>query len=216
MLALRIIVGLGLAYTLLMLLAWLFQDRLAFPAPRASLPDPQRVGVEHGEQVQLVSGDGAKLVTWYLAPKTNPPQPPPLSPSHPTSPAAAADLPPPPVARQRRQRRAGPLPDPAVSRRRGSARADGDGDGRGGCRGGAGRGGPDSRVRAQRHVRPGWSPVSGQALGVRDGNVGGRADRRSAGPKAVGHGPAVRPSALYHHHRHDPVPRGLEAALRVV
>ncbi len=86
MLALRIIVGLGLAYTLLMLLAWLFQDRLAFPAPRASLPDPKRVGVEHGEQVELVSGDGTKLVGWYLAPKTNLPQPPPTSPTSPTSP----------------------------------------------------------------------------------------------------------------------------------
>ena len=85
MLALRIIVGLGLAYTLLMLLAWLFQDRLAFPAPRASLPDPKRVGVEHGEQVELVSGDGTKLVGWYLAP--NLPQPPPTSRTSPPSPA---------------------------------------------------------------------------------------------------------------------------------
>src|SRR2546422_5132995 len=68
MLALRIIVGLGLAYTLLLLLAWRFQDRLAFPAPRASLPDPERVGVENGERVELVSGDGTKLVGWYLAP----------------------------------------------------------------------------------------------------------------------------------------------------
>jgi len=71
MLALRIIVGLGLAYALLVLLAWLFQDRLAFPAPRASVPDPKRVGVENGERVELVSGDGTKLVGWYLAP--NPP-----------------------------------------------------------------------------------------------------------------------------------------------
>jgi len=68
MLALRIIVGLGLAYPLLLLLAWLFQDRLAFPAPRASLPDPKRVGVENGERVELVSGDGTKLLGWYLAP----------------------------------------------------------------------------------------------------------------------------------------------------
>src|SRR3989442_195830 len=66
MLALRIIVGLGLAYTLLLLVAWLFQDRLAFPAPRAKLPDPRRVGVENGERVELVSGDGTKLVGWYL------------------------------------------------------------------------------------------------------------------------------------------------------
>jgi fermentation-respiration switch protein FrsA (DUF1100 family) len=68
MLALRIIVGLGLAYTLLLLLASLFQDRLAFPAPRARLPDPKSVGVKNGEQVELVSGDGTKLVGWYLAP----------------------------------------------------------------------------------------------------------------------------------------------------
>src|SRR3989442_1088174 len=66
MLALRIIVGLGLAYLLLRLLAWRSQDRLAFPAPRAKMPDPKRVGVEKGEGVELVSGDGTKLVGWYL------------------------------------------------------------------------------------------------------------------------------------------------------
>src|SRR6266513_2576102 len=82
MLALRIIVGLGLAYLVLLLLAWLFQDRLAFPAPRGSLPDPKRVGVENGQKVELVSGDGTKLVGWYLAP-INLPQPPPTSPASP-------------------------------------------------------------------------------------------------------------------------------------
>src|SRR5436190_613928 len=66
MLVLRILIGVGLAYTLLLLVAWLFQDRLAFPAPRAKLPDPKRVGVENGERVELVSGDGTKLVGWYL------------------------------------------------------------------------------------------------------------------------------------------------------
>jgi len=69
MLALRVIVGLGLAYIVLLLLAWLFQERLAFPAPRAHLPDPRRVGVENGEKVELVSGDGTKLVGWYLKPE---------------------------------------------------------------------------------------------------------------------------------------------------
>src|ERR1041385_9570369 len=68
MLALRIIVGLGLAYALLLLVAWLFQDWLAFPAPRAKLPDPKRVGVENGERVELVLSDGTKLVGWYLKP----------------------------------------------------------------------------------------------------------------------------------------------------
>ncbi len=96
MLALRVIVGLGLAYILLLVLAWLFQERLAFPAPRARLPDPKRVGVQNGERVELVSGDGTKLVGWYLKPgevgggrgrlgevdgaRSNLPQPPPTSP----------------------------------------------------------------------------------------------------------------------------------------
>jgi uncharacterized protein len=68
MLALRVIVGLGLAYIVLLLLAWLFQERLAFPAPRARLPDPKQVGVENGERVELVLSDGTKLVGWYLKP----------------------------------------------------------------------------------------------------------------------------------------------------
>src|SRR6266481_6997228 len=78
MLALRVIVGLGLAYIVLLLLAWLFQERLAFPAPRARLPDPKRVGVENGEKVELVSGDGTNLVGWYLKP-VDLPQPAPAS-----------------------------------------------------------------------------------------------------------------------------------------
>src|SRR5437016_10440617 len=84
MLVLRILIGVGLAYLVLLLLAWLFQDRLAFPAPRAKLPDPKRVGVENGERVELVSGDGTKLVGWYLAPKKL--ELPPTSPTSPTSP----------------------------------------------------------------------------------------------------------------------------------
>src|SRR2546429_877042 len=80
MLVLRILIGVGLAYLVLLLLAWLFQDRLAFPAPRAKLPDPKRVGVERGERVGLVSADGTKLVGWYLAQKRlNPPRPSPPS-----------------------------------------------------------------------------------------------------------------------------------------
>src|SRR5689334_16970548 len=68
MLALRIAVGLGLAYAVLALLAWKFQERLAFPAPRAPVPDPERLGVTNGERVALVSSDGTKLVGWYLKP----------------------------------------------------------------------------------------------------------------------------------------------------
>src|SRR5260370_5693323 len=69
MLVLRLTFGLAFAYTVLVLLAWLFHERLAVPAPRASVPDPRRVGVEHGERVALVSTDGTRLAGWYLAPK---------------------------------------------------------------------------------------------------------------------------------------------------
>jgi len=66
----RIALGLVLAYVVLLVLAWLFQERLAFPAPRAPLPDPTRVGVANGEKIELVTKDGTRLVGWYLAPKT--------------------------------------------------------------------------------------------------------------------------------------------------
>ncbi len=79
MLAVRIVLGLALAYTLLVLLAWRFQDRLAFPAPRAPLPDPKRVGVANGEKIEVTMEDGTRLVGWYLKPEV--PQPPPPSPS---------------------------------------------------------------------------------------------------------------------------------------
>src|SRR5438552_1489720 len=147
MLALRTIVRPGLAYTLLMLLAWTFPAPLAFGARHAAGRGSaahlrlwplarQRGGDTHRRATSRGRTDRG-IAVYQCRGDGETPLP------------AAADLPPPPVARQPRQRQAGPLPDPAVSRRRGSARADGDGDGRGGCRGGAGRGGPDSRVRAQ-------------------------------------------------------------------
>src|SRR5437762_315616 len=182
MLVLRILISLGLACLVLPLLAWRFQDRLAFPAPRASLPDPKRVGVENGEKVELVSGDGTKLVGWYLkaveggggrskaghddGASTAFHRPPPTSPAllwfygngetvaaiwpivREFQPPGTA-LPPPPVARQPHHGQAGPLSDPAVSRRRRSARAGGDGHGRGGCRARTGRGSPASRIGPQ-------------------------------------------------------------------
>jgi fermentation-respiration switch protein FrsA (DUF1100 family) len=82
MLALRLAMGLGLGYALLVLLAWRFQERMAFPAPRADVPDPRRVGVENGERVALASADGTKLVGWYLAPRApDLHRPPPTSPA---------------------------------------------------------------------------------------------------------------------------------------
>jgi pimeloyl-ACP methyl ester carboxylesterase len=74
-------VGLGAvaAYALLVLLAWVFQERLAFPAPRGDPPDPKRVGFAAGERIELVAAGlrgggegGTKLVGWYLPPRTPP------------------------------------------------------------------------------------------------------------------------------------------------
>src|SRR6266566_4094823 len=58
MLVLRIVAGVALGYGLIVLLAWLLQERLAFPAPRAPVPDPRRLGIAHGERIELVSGAG--------------------------------------------------------------------------------------------------------------------------------------------------------------
>src|ERR1700752_4689784 len=87
MLFLRIALGLALAYVALVLLAWRFQDRLAFPAPRAPVPDPKRVGVANGETVEVTMEDGTRLVGWYLRaveddrPSTAFHRPPPSSPA---------------------------------------------------------------------------------------------------------------------------------------
>ena len=70
MLIVRIAVGLVLAYVALLILAWLFQERLAFPAPRAPVPDPTRVGLANGEKIELLTKDGTRLAGWYLAPQT--------------------------------------------------------------------------------------------------------------------------------------------------
>ncbi|HVH09732.1 MAG TPA: alpha/beta hydrolase [Gemmatimonadales bacterium] len=72
MVAVRLALGLALAFGLLVFVAWRAQERLAFPAPRARVPDPKQVGVANGERVELVAPDGARLVGWYLAPSPEP------------------------------------------------------------------------------------------------------------------------------------------------
>src|SRR5713226_2929304 len=84
MLLVRVGLGAVAAYLLLVLLAWVFQERLAFPAPRGDPPDPKRVGFAAGERIELVTagpraggrwgggGRGTKLVGWYLPPRTPP------------------------------------------------------------------------------------------------------------------------------------------------
>src|SRR2546422_5486220 len=74
MLLVRILLGLLLGYAVLVLLAWVFQERIAFPAPRAPVPDPRQVGAANGERIELVLRDGTKLAGWYLAPRSPPPR----------------------------------------------------------------------------------------------------------------------------------------------
>jgi len=69
MLLVRILLGLLVAYAVLVLLAWVFQERIAFPAPRGPVPDPRQVGAANGERIELVMRDGTKLAGWYLAPR---------------------------------------------------------------------------------------------------------------------------------------------------
>ncbi len=69
MLLLRVVLGVAIGYALVALLAWLLQERLAFPAPRAPLPDPRQLGIAHGERIELMLGNGTKLVGWYLEPR---------------------------------------------------------------------------------------------------------------------------------------------------
>ena len=71
MLIVRIGLGIVLGYLLLVLLAWRFQERLAFPAPRARVPDPKRLGIPGGERIELTLAEGTKLVGWFLPPPTH-------------------------------------------------------------------------------------------------------------------------------------------------
>lgn len=68
MLVIKILAGLLVSYGVLLLLAWKFQEKLAFPGHRVRLVDPERVGIPDGEIVTLVTSDGLALKGWYLPP----------------------------------------------------------------------------------------------------------------------------------------------------
>ncbi len=60
-----LLLGLLAAYAVIVLLLWASQERIAFPAPRAPLPDPSRL-LGYGERVELVMRDGTRLAGWFL------------------------------------------------------------------------------------------------------------------------------------------------------
>ncbi len=69
---LKIIAVLVVLYALGVFLAWRFQDRVAFPAPRGALPAPAAVGIPDGELVEVTTQDGVMLRGWYLPPNPAP------------------------------------------------------------------------------------------------------------------------------------------------
>src|SRR3989475_12513081 len=69
MLLVRILLGLLLGYAVLVFLAWAFQERIAFPAPRGAVPDPRQVGAANGERIELMMRDGTRLAGGYLTPR---------------------------------------------------------------------------------------------------------------------------------------------------
>lgn len=56
-------------------MAWRFQERIAFPAPRAPLPDPPPQGLQDAERVTLDMRDGTRLAGWYIPPFPRPASP---------------------------------------------------------------------------------------------------------------------------------------------
>ncbi|HYK82981.1 MAG TPA: alpha/beta hydrolase [Gemmatimonadales bacterium] len=72
MLVVRLALGVAFGYGVVVWLAWWLQERLAFPAPRAPVPDPRRLGLHHGERIELALPNGTKLVGWYLAARAEP------------------------------------------------------------------------------------------------------------------------------------------------
>src|SRR5256712_13068484 len=69
MLLVRILLGLLLGYAVLVFLAWAFQERIAFPAPRGAVPDPRQVGAANGQRIELMMRDGTKRAGCDLTPR---------------------------------------------------------------------------------------------------------------------------------------------------
>ena len=65
--AMPLFLGLLATYATIVLLLWAFQERIAFPAPRAPLPDPHEA-LGAGEQIELIMKDGTRLAGWYVPP----------------------------------------------------------------------------------------------------------------------------------------------------
>ena len=63
---LRIVLALTIAYAVVVLLAWVFQNRLAFPGPSSPRSSPADAGIPEGEAVSIVTDDNVTLRGWYI------------------------------------------------------------------------------------------------------------------------------------------------------
>jgi fermentation-respiration switch protein FrsA (DUF1100 family) len=73
--ALRILLIVAAVYLVIATLAWKYQDRLAFPAPKyATLPAPAAARMADGVLVRVMTADSVELVGWYLPPSPAPPE----------------------------------------------------------------------------------------------------------------------------------------------
>lgn len=62
-----LLIALAVAYCGLLALMFAFQRRLMyFPGPRCAAPAP--CGLPEAKEIQITSGDGERLVAWYVAP----------------------------------------------------------------------------------------------------------------------------------------------------
>jgi len=67
--AVRRLVGmLVLGYALVLLFAWVFQARVAFPPRSRALPDPTHYGLADARLAEVRTADGVTLRGWYLPP----------------------------------------------------------------------------------------------------------------------------------------------------
>ncbi len=71
----KVLLVVAVVYGLFVLLAWRFQERLAFPGPSAPLPAPAAAGMPDGDVVTVTTSDGVTLRGWYLPPNPAPTPP---------------------------------------------------------------------------------------------------------------------------------------------
>ena len=65
---LRILAILSLLYLTVCVLAWRYQDRLAFPSPRGLLPVPADVRIKAARRITVRTSDGVDISGWYFLP----------------------------------------------------------------------------------------------------------------------------------------------------